>query len=96
MGKLVDGSRANVEERRDASGAADLDHPRGGAKAARKRLRAFVADKLARYGEQRNHPDAGCESGLSPYLLHILALLGPPTVTPMDPIVVRAFSASFT
>lgn len=41
---------------------------RGGQRAARKRLADFLADKLARYSEDRNHPDLEVTSGLSPYL----------------------------
>ncbi len=40
----------------------------GGAVAAEVRLRAFVADGLARYAEEHNDPDAQAASGLSPYL----------------------------
>ena len=40
---------------------------RGGERAARRRLKSFLRDKLARYGE-RNHPDEDVASGLSPYL----------------------------
>ncbi|MFN7940309.1 MAG: deoxyribodipyrimidine photolyase [Thermoanaerobaculia bacterium] len=41
---------------------------RGGAVAARERLESFVSAGLARYAEERNHPDADAGSGLSPYL----------------------------
>ncbi|MBM3973565.1 MAG: deoxyribodipyrimidine photolyase [Planctomycetes bacterium] len=41
---------------------------RGGAVAGGEALRRFLADKLARYGEERSEPDADCASGLSPYL----------------------------
>lgn len=40
----------------------------GGAVAARARLDAFIADGLPGYGEQRNSPDTGVTSGLSPWL----------------------------
>ncbi len=40
----------------------------GGARAARRRLAAFVTDRLADYDEARNHPDADATTGLSPYL----------------------------
>jgi deoxyribodipyrimidine photo-lyase len=40
----------------------------GGAKAARIRLKEFVATELSDYGEQRCHPDADVCSRLSPYL----------------------------
>jgi len=36
--------------------------------AGRARLRAFLDGGLARYGEERSHPDADAASGLSPYL----------------------------
>lgn len=41
---------------------------RGGARAARVRLKRFLDDHLARYGNLANEPDAGARSGLSPYL----------------------------
>ncbi len=41
---------------------------RGGAVAAGEALDDFIAGKLARYGEGRNHPDDDTASGLSPYL----------------------------
>ncbi len=41
---------------------------RGGSRAAHTALRAFVAHKLDRYADERRHPDADAESGLSPYL----------------------------
>lgn len=41
---------------------------RGGARAARQLLNEFVSTRLARYGEDRNHPDVDAASGLSPYL----------------------------
>jgi len=40
----------------------------GGAEAARGVLARFLDDRLARYAEERNHPDADAASGLSPYL----------------------------
>lgn len=40
----------------------------GGPTAARARLSSFIDEGLARYGEERNHPDAGAASCLSPYL----------------------------
>jgi deoxyribodipyrimidine photo-lyase len=40
----------------------------GGARAAAKRLTAFVEQGLVRYDEDRNHPGAHATSGLSPYL----------------------------
>ncbi|MBL9077372.1 MAG: deoxyribodipyrimidine photolyase [Planctomycetes bacterium] len=41
---------------------------RGGAIAGGRTLRTFFDERLARYGEERSHPDADCASGLSPYL----------------------------
>jgi deoxyribodipyrimidine photo-lyase len=41
---------------------------RGGPIAARERMRAFLRDGLARYGEHRSHPDDDAGSGFSPYL----------------------------
>ena len=41
---------------------------RGGARAADALLAAFVATRLTRYPEDRNHPDRDGASGLSPYL----------------------------
>jgi len=41
---------------------------RGGATAARGKLREFIGGKLARYGEDRNHPAGEATSGLSPHL----------------------------
>jgi deoxyribodipyrimidine photo-lyase len=41
---------------------------RGGSRAARTVLARFVAGALARYAEDRNHPDLDGTSGLSPYL----------------------------
>lgn len=40
----------------------------GGQDAARARLEQFLTGKLARYAEERNHPDLDATSGLSPYL----------------------------
>lgn len=40
----------------------------GGEGAGRARLHAFVAERLGRYAEDRNHPDRDATSGLSPYL----------------------------
>jgi len=40
----------------------------GGTEAAREALHAFVGTKLARYGDDHNHPDADATSRLSPYL----------------------------
>ncbi len=40
----------------------------GGERAAAKLLASFVEEKLERYDEDSNHPDAAATSGLSPYL----------------------------
>jgi deoxyribodipyrimidine photo-lyase len=40
----------------------------GGARAAAARLRVFLRDRLARYPDERNQPEADVSSGLSPYL----------------------------
>ncbi len=40
----------------------------GGAGAAGRKLEEFLDRRLARYAEQRNHPDEEATSGLSPYL----------------------------
>ncbi len=40
----------------------------GGSRAASERLRSFLDSSLGDYEELRNHPDADCTSGLSPYL----------------------------
>lgn len=40
----------------------------GGPRAAGKALRAFLGDRLDRYGKERSHPDSDSPSGLSPYL----------------------------
>lgn len=41
---------------------------RGGAEAGAQVLARFLADRLDRYGRDRNHPDEDVASGLSPYL----------------------------
>ncbi|MFH1134593.1 MAG: deoxyribodipyrimidine photolyase [Pseudomonadota bacterium] len=41
---------------------------KGGEKAAVKRLEHFLQHKLDKYDQDRNHPDDGAASGLSPYL----------------------------
>ncbi len=41
---------------------------RGGAEAGCRQLETFVARRLSGYGADRNHPDRGGGSGLSPYL----------------------------
>jgi deoxyribodipyrimidine photo-lyase len=45
-----------------------VEIPRGGTSEAKRRLRAFIATKLARYAELKNDPNADCLSGMSPYL----------------------------
>ncbi|MBK9387136.1 MAG: deoxyribodipyrimidine photolyase [Planctomycetes bacterium] len=60
----------------EASALAELpiDHAvpptamRGGSAAGEARMDAFLKDKLARYPDDRNHPDDQGASGLSPYL----------------------------
>lgn len=67
-------SRALLEGRPEALAALPIDHAvppaptRGGETAARAALRRFVAERLPRYGEERNDPDAEAASGLSPWL----------------------------
>jgi deoxyribodipyrimidine photo-lyase len=57
-----------------ALAALPIDHEvgateiRGGADAAARTLDAFFDDALERYGADRNHPDDGAASGLSPHL----------------------------
>ncbi len=59
---------------RDALARLPIDHAvapvpyRGGATAGARVLDTFVQDKLARYVDDRNDPDADGASGLSPYL----------------------------
>jgi len=58
----------------EALGHLPIDHSvgrttlRGGTEAARARLATFIRDGLDRYGEERNDPDAGASSRLSPWL----------------------------
>jgi deoxyribodipyrimidine photo-lyase len=42
--------------------------PAAGEEAAGKRLQTFLRDGLGRYASERNDPNAGAQSGLSPYL----------------------------
>jgi len=44
------------------------ESPRGGTSEAKRRLRAFLATKLAHFAELRNDPNADGLSGMSPYL----------------------------
>jgi deoxyribodipyrimidine photo-lyase len=58
----------------EALAALPIDHSvrpsplEGGPWAATERLRSFLDSSLGSYAESRNHPDADCTSGLSPYL----------------------------
>ena len=45
-----------------------VDHFTGGARAALKRMNAFVRHELSTYNEERNHPERSGTSRLSPYL----------------------------
>ncbi|WP_437659551.1 deoxyribodipyrimidine photolyase [Sorangium sp. So ce1182] len=57
-----------------ALSALPIDHAvppapcRGGPETAGKELARFVSERLPRYLDERDHPDAGAASGLSPYL----------------------------
>src|SRR6185295_7272486 len=57
-----------------ALAALPIDHEvsvvgyRGGIRPAKTELARFIGSKLDRYEEDRNHPDKGATSGLSPYL----------------------------
>lgn len=57
-----------------ALAALPIDHTvgvvatRGGSAAAEAQLKKFLSDRLTRYPEERNDPDAHAASGLSPYL----------------------------
>ena len=68
---------ANLDRRLSAGGLRDLpiDHSvapcgelSGGSREANRRLTRFVEERLAGYGEDRNHPDCKATSGLSPHL----------------------------
>jgi len=58
----------------EALGALPIDHDvarapfAGGAKSGGRVLKAFLSERLDRYGEDRNHPDDDASSGLSPWL----------------------------
>lgn len=58
----------------EALAALPIDHEvppgvlRGGPRAGGLALRAFLSDRLDRYGAERSHPDSDSPSGLSPYL----------------------------
>ena len=49
-------------------GVPAVDELPGGSEAALRRLRAFLAGPVDRYGDRRQQPTAGGSSGLSPYL----------------------------
>ncbi len=66
---------ADVVATRGALASLPIDHTvgavagvRGGARAAGEVLEAFLDRRLARYPDDRNHPDDGAASGLSPWL----------------------------
>ncbi|MCB1137291.1 MAG: hypothetical protein KDK23_00995 [Leptospiraceae bacterium] len=64
---------ANPEERREALSGFGLDDQVGilsisGSSAAARAQSMHFIEQMHRYPEQRNHPDAGATSGLSPYL----------------------------
>jgi len=67
-------SAALLRGEASALAALPIDHGvpvvshRGGLRAARNALSHFIAHKLDRYDEDRNHPDKSATSGLSPYL----------------------------
>ncbi len=67
-------SEALLQRSPRALAALPVDHSvavaalRGGSAAARATLDRFIAGPLSRYGLDRNHPDDGAASGLSPYL----------------------------
>jgi deoxyribodipyrimidine photo-lyase len=77
---LLPGTPASADDRLRAShdgvdlAALPLDHAigstplRGGQRAAEARLDEFLTLRLARYTEDRNHPDRDGASGFSPYL----------------------------
>jgi deoxyribodipyrimidine photo-lyase len=66
--------RALLEGDAEALARLPIDHAvpvapfRGGERAARRRLRRFVREKVPRYAEQHADPDADATSHLSPYL----------------------------
>jgi deoxyribodipyrimidine photo-lyase len=67
-------SAALLEGKPSALAALPIDHGvpvlsyRGGLRAAKGTLTRFLEHKLEGYEEDRNHPDKGATSGLSPYL----------------------------
>lgn len=68
------GSLNDLATRKIGWSGFDVDHSVGvssvvgGSQQAKRTLDSFAATKLARYGEERNDPDADAASGLSPYL----------------------------
>jgi deoxyribodipyrimidine photo-lyase len=62
--------RVGVEALRDLplDSAVGLAPTTGTSEAALRTLRSFLNEGLGRYAEDRNHPDAGATSGLSPFL----------------------------
>lgn len=52
----------------DLAGSTAIVEGVGGTAAGRTRLDTFIADRLPRYAEDRNHPDLDVVSGLSPWL----------------------------
>jgi len=67
-------SSAGSLEKETTIASLQIDHAvppvstRGGERAAGKKLQQFLREKLARYSDQRNQPEADATSGLSPYL----------------------------
>jgi deoxyribodipyrimidine photo-lyase len=64
---VADPDRALAHIRIDRSIRA-LENPRGGTGEAERRLRVFIDKELPRFADLRNDPNAGCTSGMSPYL----------------------------
>jgi len=67
--KLLAGETSGLAELPIDHGVAPSEIP-GGPAAARDALRRFLDGPLARYAEDRNHPDDDATSGFSPYLHH--------------------------
>lgn len=73
---LPDAEERLLAADRAALGRLPIDHSvepvatPGGELAARRVLERFVAERLARYADERNQPDREATSGLSPYLRH--------------------------
>lgn len=64
---MIDWDRAR-KSLKVASDPTALPMPDAGEAAALKRLRTFTAGRLSQYHEKSNDPNAGVQSGLSPYL----------------------------